>query len=141
MSVCFIENKINKLCASIQQTTSSKILTMPRQQGVFGKRSYKNKINKLTVASRGISFCLSSNNTPSSLPYSVGIKRKLVDEEKSNEELPAVIGYDYSYSTLVINDDLKMCDMSGGNCYLNNHTISQQYCYSKNCDVSCGYVF
>ena len=34
-----------------------------------------------------------------------------------------------------------MGDMSGGNYYLNNHTLSQQYCDSNNGDMSSGYGF
>ena len=33
-------------------------------------------------------------------------------EEKSNEELPAGIGYDSTYSPLVVDDDLKIGDMT-----------------------------
>ena len=95
----------------------------------------------LAVTSIQISFCLSSNNTPSSPPYNVGSKRKSVPEEKSNDESPAGIGDDDSYYPLVIYDDLKMFNMSGGNCSLNKHTLSQQYCDSNNGDVSSGYGF
>ena len=45
---------------------------------------------------RGITFCPSSNNTPSSTPSSVGSKRKVVPKEKYNEELPSGIGDDSS---------------------------------------------
>ena len=34
-----------------------------------------------------------------------------------------------------------MFNMSGGNCSLNNHTLSQQYCDSNNGDVGSGYGF
>ena len=51
------------------------------------------------------------------------------------------IGDDSYYYTLVIDDDLNMGDMSGGNCSLNNHTLSKQYCYYNNGDVSSGYGF
>ena len=34
-----------------------------------------------------------------------------------------------------------MGGMSGGNCYMNNHIISQQVCDSNNGDVSSGYTF
>ena len=64
----------------------------------------------MTVTSRGISFCSSSNIKPSSPPYCVGIKRKPVYEEKPNEELPVGIGDCYTYSPLVIDDDLKIGD-------------------------------
>ena len=42
-------------------------------------------------------------------------------------KLPAVIGGDYSYSPLAIDDYSKMSGMSGGNCSMNNQTLSQQY--------------
>ena len=62
----------------------------------------------MTVASRGISLHLSSNNTPSSSLYRVDIKIKAVLEETYNEELPAGI-VDYSnYFPLVIDYGLKM---------------------------------
>ena len=53
---------------------------------------------------------MSSNNKTSSPLYPASIKRKSVPEEKSNEELPAGIGDDYTYSPLVIDYDLKMSD-------------------------------
>ena len=84
---------------------------MPRQQGIFGIRASKEN-SKLTVTPRGISFYSSSNNKPSSPPYRVGIKIKAAPEEKSNEELPAGILDDSFYSPLVIDDDLKMGDMT-----------------------------
>ena len=95
----------------------------------------------MTVTYRAIYFHPSSNKIPPSLPPRVFSKRKSVPEENSNEELPAGIGYDSSYYPLVIDDDLKMGDMSGGNYYLNNHTLYQQYCDSNNGDVSsrCGF--
>ena len=43
--VCLLRRKkkdIN-LCASSEQTTTSKVLTIPRQQGIFGKRATENK--------------------------------------------------------------------------------------------------
>ena len=39
-------------------------------------------------------------------------------EEKSNEELPEGTGNGYSYYPLVIDNDLNMSDISGGNCSL-----------------------
>ena len=42
---------------------------------------------------------------------------------------------------MVVDDDLNMGNMSGGNCSLNNHTLSQQYCDYDNGDVSSGYLF
>ena len=50
-----------------------------------------------------------------------------------------VIGDDPYYSWLVIDDNLNMGYMSCGNCSLNNHNISQQYCDSNNDYVSSGY--
>ena len=112
---------------------------MTHQQGIFGRRNSKNKINGLKSIYRGISFLPSSNNTPSSPSYCVGSKIKSVYEEKYNEELPAVIGDDSYYYQLIIDDDLKMGDMSGGNCYMNNHTLYQHYYDSNNGDVISGY--
>ena len=80
---------------------------MPHQQNIFCRGASKNKLNEFTSTYRGISFRPSSNNISSSPPYWVGIKRKLVPQEKSNEELPAVIRYDSYYYPLVIDDDLK----------------------------------
>ena len=111
------------------------MLTIPSQQGIFGRRDPENKINKFTVTSRGISFHPSSNKTPSSPPYSIDNKRKPAPEEKYNEELPAGIGEDYFYSPLFIDDDSKMGEVSGGNFSLKNHTLFQQYYDSNN-----GYV-
>ena len=67
----------------------------------------------MTVTSRGVSFCPSSNNTPSSPLYTVISKRKSSPEEKYNEELPPCIGYYSSYYPLEIDDYLKMGDISG----------------------------
>ena len=53
--------------------------------------------------------------------------------------MPAGIVDDYYYSPLFIDDYLNSGDTSGGNCSLNNHTISQQYFDSNNSDVSSGY--
>ena len=44
MSACFVEYKMNNLCVSSQQTTTSKELTMPWQTGIYGIRDYENKI-------------------------------------------------------------------------------------------------
>ena len=118
----------------------SEFLTMPRQHSIFGRRDSKLKL-KLTITSRWISFFPSSNNKPSSTPYRVGSKIKVVSEEKYNEELSVGISYYSYYSTLVIDDDLNMGDMSGGNCSINNHTHSQQYYDSNNGDMSSGYGF
>ena len=114
---------------------------MPRQKEIFGKRASKDQNNKMTVTSKGISFYPSSNKIPSITLYCVGSKRKSVPEGKSNDELHADIVDDCSYSPLVIDDDLNMGDMSGGNYYLKNHTLSQQYCDSNNSDGSSGYAF
>ena len=70
---------MNNLRKSKEQTITSKVLMVPGQRGIDRISPYKNI--KLTVTSRGISFRLSSNNTPSSPPYSVGIKIKEVPEE------------------------------------------------------------
>ena len=45
------------------------------------------------------------------------------------------------FSILVIDENLKMGDMSGGNCFMNNHTIYQHDCDYNNGDVSSGYGF
>ena len=95
----------------------------------------------MAVTSRGISFQPSPNKTSSSPPYRVVSKIETVPNEKSNEELPAIIGDDSYYSPLVIDDDLNMGDASSGNYSLNNHTLSQQYRDSNNGDVSSGYDF
>ena len=136
-----LNTNINHLRASSQHSKTSKVLTVPHQQVVYGGRASKNKNNELTVISRAISFRPSSNKTPPSPPYCVGSKIKVLPEGKSNEGLPAGIVDDSSYSPLVVDDGLKMGDISGGNCYLNNHIISQQYCDSNNGDVSSGYGF
>ena len=110
-------------------------------KSVYDKTPTGNLWQKFSVASRGISFHPSSNNTPSSPPYHVGSKIKALPEEKYNEELPTGIVNDSSFSTLVVGDDLKMGDMSGGIFSMNNHTLYQQYCDSNNGDVSsrCGF--
>ena len=46
-----------------------------------------------------------------------------------------------NYFPLVIDDYFIMCDRSGGNCYMSNHTLSQKYFDSNNGDVSSGYGF
>ena len=79
----------------------------------------------LTDTYRGISFTLSSINTQSRPTYHVGSKIQEVPEEKSNEKLPAGIGDDSSFTTLVIYDDLKMGEMSSGDFYMNKHTLYQ----------------
>ena len=133
---------IINLFESIQQTTSSNLLMMPHQLGIFGRRNSKNKINEMKYIYRGISFLPSSNNTPSSTSYCVVSKIKSVSEEKYNEELPAVIGDYYSYYPLIIVDDLKMGETSDGKCYMNNHTLYQQYYEFNNSDVISGnYIF
>ena len=75
-------------------------------------RPSKNKIIKLTVTPRAISYQPSSNDTPSSPPYHIGIKIKWVPENIYNEELPAGIGDDSNHSPLVIDYDLRMGDMT-----------------------------
>ena len=60
----------------------------------------------MTVTYSGVYFWSSSNNTPSSPPYRVGIEIKSVTENIYDEELNSGIGDGSSYSTLVINDDL-----------------------------------
>ena len=95
----------------------------------------------MIVTSRGILFCQSSNNASSSTPYRVVSKRKAIPEEKYNEESPASIVDDSSFYLLVIEDDFKMGDMSGGNCSMNNHTLSKKDCDSNDGDVISGYGF
>ena len=129
------------MSASSQQTTTSNVLAVPHQHVIYSRSNYKNKINKFTVTSKAISFFPSLNKTPPSPPYHFGSKIKSVPEEKYNEELPAGIE-DYSYYyPLVVYYYLKMGDMSGGNFSLNNHSLSQQYFYSNNGDLSSGYGF
>ena len=78
---------------------------MSIQQGYVRRRPHKLMKITLTNTSRGICFSSSSNNTSPIPPYRVDIKRKFVPEEKSNEELPAGIGDEYSFSPLFIDDD------------------------------------
>ena len=99
------------------------MFTIPRQQVIFGRSGSKYIYIYNIVTSRGISFRSSSNNTPSSPSYSVGIKIGGLPEENSNEEFSAGIGDDYYYSPLDFGDDLKKGDMSGANFSLNNHTL------------------
>ena len=42
---------------------------------------------------------------------------------------------------VIDDDDVNMIEVSGGNCYMNNHTLSQHYFYYNNGDVSSGYAF
>ena len=72
-----------------------------------------------------MSFRSSSNDTPSSTLSSIGSKIKSLPEEKCDDELPAGIGDDSNFSPLVIDGVFKMGDMSGGDCYMNNRTLSQ----------------
>ena len=55
--------------------------------------------------------------------------------------LPAGIGDSSSYSTLLIDADCNMGEMSGGDFSMNNHTLFQQYYDSNNFDVSSWYGF
>ena len=111
MSVCFIKNE-KYLCASNQQTTSSKALKMPCKVGIDRWKVLKNM--KIALAEK---FIRSSKTS------CVRSKRKHVNEETSKEKLPV----DYYLSPLIINDDLKMGEKSCGNCSTNNHTIYQHY--------------
>ena len=70
-----------------------------------------------------------------------GFKREAVPEEKSNDELYAGIGDYYYYYPLVIDDDMKMCDMSGVIFSMNKHSLYQQYCALNHVDVCSGYDF
>ena len=74
----------------------------------------------------GLPFCLSSNNTPSSPTSRLESKNKALPKEKSDDELPACIGDCYYFFLLVIDGDLKMGEVSGGNCSMNNHNLSQK---------------
>ena len=114
---------------------------MPRQQGIFVGMISKNVKIKFKVTSIGIFFWLLSNNTPSSTLYLVDSKIKSAPEEEFNEELTACIGDGYYYFPLVIDDDLYIGDMNGGNFSLNNHTLSQQYFDFNNGDVCSEYGF
>ena len=92
----------------------------------------------MTYTSRGLSFRLSSNNTPLSPPLFFCSKIKAVPEEKYNEKLPV----DSSISPWIIYDDFKIGEMSCGNFSMNNHTISLKNKFdSNNVDVSSGYDF
>ena len=95
----------------------------------------------LTESSGRISIRPSSNNTSFSPPSGTGSKRKALPEEKYDDDLTTGIGDDSSLSPLVIYGDLKISDMSGGNGYMNIHTISQQDLRFNNGDVICGNIF
>ena len=67
--VCWLHRTLkSNLCESSQQRTSSKVLTMPHQQGIFRRSDSKKKQIALTLTSRVISFHPSSNNIPLSPP-------------------------------------------------------------------------
>ena len=89
----------NNLCTSNQQTKISKVLKMPRKVGIVRKKVIKNIKTTTTDISR-----------PSSSPSCVLSKIKSAHEKISKEKLPA----DYSFSPLIINDDLNMGDKSCG---------------------------
>ena len=72
-----------------------------------------------------------------SIPPSCVHSFKICPWNKSKEILPA----DSYFSTFIIGDDLNIGDMSCGNWYTNNHTLSQQGCDSNNGDASSGYGF
>ena len=61
MYVFLIKNKHN-FCASNLQTTISKLLTIPRQQGIWRIRSSKMMKIPLTESSSAVSFRPSLNN-------------------------------------------------------------------------------
>ena len=84
-----------------------KVFMVPLQRGIGRERPSKNRNIQMTFTSKGISFPLSSKNTPSSTPYGVGNKIKAVPEAKPNDELPAGMGDDYTYYPLVIYDNFK----------------------------------
>ena len=63
-------------------------------------------------------------------------KLSIITEENPNDKLPTGIGDDSYLSPSVINGDLKMVDVSGGNCYMENHTLSQQERGSNTGDMS-----
>ena len=69
MSVCFIKHK-NKICASNQKTTISKLLTMPRKLSIGRRKGNKN--SKITFTDTSIP------SSPQSCIYS---KIKAVPEE------------------------------------------------------------
>ena len=80
----FSNTKINNLRTSGKQIITSKVLTIPCHWRIGRIRPSKIKI-EFTVTHRGISFNSTSNNTPSSPLYCVGIKIKAAPEEKSKE--------------------------------------------------------
>ena len=132
----FVSPKTKNLFASDQQTTRSKLSKIPYQQGILRIRPSKKLKITFTESYRNISFCPSSNNTPSIPPYYLGSKRKSLTEEKSDDGLPASIGDDYFFNTSVIDGVLKKIDASDGNFSMNNHTISQHDFDFNNGDVS-----
>ena len=80
---------------------------------------------------------LKDTSIPSSPPPCVCSKRKPVPEEKAKNKWPR----NYSFSPLIINDDLKMGDMSCGNFYRNNHTFYQKYYDYNHYGMGSGYGF
>ena len=93
---------------------------MPHQKEIYSRSN--SQMKKLYI---GIAIRPSSNNIPSSPPSGPGIKIKALHEQKPDDELPAGIGGDYSLYLLFIDGDLKIGDVSGGNFYMKNHTLSQ----------------
>ena len=104
MSICFIENK-QHLFVHNQQTTSLKILQC-HANGIFCRSPSETTRITLEDSSIGIYFFPPANNTPSSPPSRLGSKIKALPEGKYDDELPAGIGYDSSFYTLVIDDVL-----------------------------------
>ena len=95
----------------------------------------------LIESSIGISISPLSNKTPPIPPFGPGSKRKTLPEEKSNDESPTGSVDNYFLYPLVIDGYLKIGDVSGRNGSINSQTLSQQYWYFNNGDVSCGNIF
>ena len=99
---------------------------MPLTQGIFSRRFSKRWKVTLKESPRGSSIRLASNATPSSTPSGTGSKRKVLHKEKSDYELPAGSGEDYSLYPLVIGGYWNMGDVIGWNGFMNSHLLSQQ---------------
>ena len=68
------------------------MLTMLHQWDICQRSPSKMNKMKSTDSYRGILFCQSSNNTPSSPPYHIGSIRKALTEVQYDDELTAGIG-------------------------------------------------
>ena len=97
MFVCFIEHK-NKylMCVQSQQTTSSKVLTMPHQQVIFSKRASKNK-TKLNLQSHPQELC---KNEKTIVRLNTFILTKLQGQSINNVDNPYGSSYQLRGDTI-----------------------------------------